>query len=127
MGLIDPVLDGLKKEAQTVPWTVFTLFLLTAFVAFSGVYYVYEVRPEAAAAHSAAISAQTTAVELKQKVSRIERSLLEQRILDAKIQQCTASTVESRQFFQARLQELMTDYQSLVGIPYQMPDCEALK
>lgn len=59
-------------------------------------------------------------------VKDIKVGLLEQRIFDARVNQCEGKTPESRRFFRQKLAELMREYQMETETPYPLPSCREL-
>lgn len=59
-------------------------------------------------------------------VKSIKIELLEQRIFDARLRQCSATSVESRQFYAAKVQELLSKFRETEG-QYRLPSCEEVR
>lgn len=59
-------------------------------------------------------------------VKSIKVELLEQRIFDARLRQCSASSQESRQFYAAKVQELLSKFRETEG-QYRLPSCEEVR
>jgi hypothetical protein len=59
-----------------------------------------------------------------QRADRLER--LDQQLLWYRGQNCKAHTASAKQLFLSKLQELAERYQSITGLPYQMPSCADL-
>lgn len=58
-------------------------------------------------------------------VKGIKTELLEQRIFDARLLQCNASTTESRRFYTAKVQELLSKFRE--SGYYRLPSCEEVR
>lgn len=59
-------------------------------------------------------------------VKSIKIELLEQRIFDARLRQCGAGSQESRQFYAAKVQELLSKFRETEG-QYRLPSCEEVR
>lgn len=59
-------------------------------------------------------------------VKSIKVELLEQRIFDARLRQCSATSQESRQFYAAKVQELLSKFRETEG-QYRLPSCEEVR
>lgn len=59
-------------------------------------------------------------------VKSIKVELLEQRIFDARLRQCTATSQESRQFYAAKVQELLSKFRETEG-QYRLPSCDEVR
>lgn len=59
-------------------------------------------------------------------VKSIKVELLEQRIFDARLRQCSAASQESRQFYAAKVQELLSKFRETEG-QYRLPSCEEVR
>jgi hypothetical protein len=59
-------------------------------------------------------------------VKSIKVELLEQRIFDARLRQCSASSLESRQFYLAKVQELLSKFRETEG-QYRLPSCDEVR
>lgn len=59
-------------------------------------------------------------------VKSIKVELLEQRIFDARLRQCGATSQESRQFYAAKVQELLGRFREIDG-QYRLPSCEEVR
>lgn len=60
-------------------------------------------------------------------VTEIKVDLLEQRIFDNRIRQCTAATPEGRQFYGQKVRELMLKYQAATHETYPLPSCDEIR
>lgn len=59
-------------------------------------------------------------------VKSIKIELLEQRIFDARLLHCNANTAESRRFYAAKVQELLSKFRETEG-QYRLPACEEVR
>lgn len=59
-------------------------------------------------------------------VKSIEIELLEKHIFDTRLLQCNANTPESRKFYAAKVQELLSKFRKAEG-QYQLPRCEEVR
>lgn len=59
-------------------------------------------------------------------VKSIKVELLEQRIFDARLRQCSAASQESRQFYAAKVQELLSKFRETEG-QYRLPSCDEVR
>jgi hypothetical protein len=59
-------------------------------------------------------------------VKSIKVELLEQRIFDARLRQCSATSQESRQFYAEKVQELLRKFRETEG-QYRLPSCEEVR
>lgn len=59
-------------------------------------------------------------------VKSIKVELLEQRIFDARLRQCSATSQESRQFYAGKVQELLSKFRETEG-QYRLPSCEEVR
>ena len=59
-------------------------------------------------------------------VKSIKVELLEQRIFDARLRQCTATSQESRQFYASKVQELLSKFREAEG-QYRLPTCDEVR
>lgn len=65
---------------------------------------------------------------LASDVNEIKVELLEQRIFEARVRQCTAQSVESRQFYAGKVQELLRKYHETARVQYpQLPTCAEIQ
>lgn len=63
-------------------------------------------------------------------VKSIKVELLEQRIFDARLRQCTATSQESRQFYASKVQELLSKFREAegrTGGQYRLPTCDEVR
>lgn len=60
-------------------------------------------------------------------VKSIKTELLEQRIFDARLLQCNASTTESRRFYTSKVQELLRKFSDESVGYYRLPSCEEVR
>lgn len=61
--------------------------------------------------------------EVDEKVSEIQSELLEQRIFETRVSQCTADSRETRQFYTRKLSELLSRYALSHKRSYRLPEC----
>ena len=127
LSFLDPFIDGLRKEARTIPWTVISLVSLWLVAWAAAAAYVTEIRPAQEVVANTAAKAQQVAIEVSSKVTRIEAALLEERIFETKVKQCGAESEEARRFFQQRVQEMLSEYQRLTMQVYPLPACESVR
>lgn len=59
-------------------------------------------------------------------VKSIKIELLEQRIFDARLRQCSATSQESRQFYAKTVQELLSKFRETEG-QYRLPSCDEVR
>jgi hypothetical protein len=59
-------------------------------------------------------------------VKSIKVELLEQRIFDARLRQCSATSQESRQFYASKVQELLSKFRETEG-QYRLPSCDEVR
>lgn len=60
-------------------------------------------------------------------VKEIKVELLEQRIFDTRVAQCSATTPEGKQFYGKKVRELLRKYEETAGSRYFLPTCEEIK
>lgn len=59
-------------------------------------------------------------------VRSIKTELLEQRIFEARLLQCNAGTTESRRFYTAKVQELLSKFRDSASY-YRLPSCDEVR
>lgn len=64
---------------------------------------------------------------VKSDVAMIRTELLEQRLFETRVRQCTSTTSDARQYHGEKLQELRRTYYSVTGHDYPVPTCEEVK
>lgn len=57
----------------------------------------------------------------------IKVDLLEERVFDNRMRQCTAATPEGRQFYGEKTSGLMRKYRELTGYIYPLPSCREIQ
>lgn len=65
--------------------------------------------------------------KVQEDVSSIKLALIEQRLFDVRLRQCSASSQEAKRFYLQQLQELMSEYQRLTEREHKPPSCEELQ
>lgn len=64
--------------------------------------------------------------EIERDVTAIRRELLEARIFDTRVKQCTAESVAARRFYAEKQRDLINGYIDLTGREPALPGCREL-
>jgi len=64
---------------------------------------------------------------LRKSMSTIASELLDQRILDTRLKQCTATSPEAKRLYTEKMQELLSRYQETMRRDYRLPSCDEVR
>lgn len=68
----------------------------------------------------------TQIASVNQEIKALKTDQLEQRIYDTERLRCSATTSESRRFYQGQVNKMMREYFNLTGIALDLPICAEL-
>jgi hypothetical protein len=128
------IVRGIISEAKTVP-NVATSLVLAWGVLWAGAWYGSQHLIPIVDAHDAKIveisrQMHTVIVDLLSVGDSVERGQIEnkeERLFDARVEQCKAATPEARGFFGEKVQSLMREYEELTGQQYALPACSEIQ